>query len=427
MESDVHTMLRRTVLFLLLLVAGLVSLPDRARCETYGFRNAQGKFVPKVSVTVGTKEIVIRKVKPAEKFNSIAFILNQKNVGLTRNVNMLNLEWIDAANKPGKPIPFTGPLYDAATLTYKDAMAKSAAVKIIDKSPRSHFSGKSLPDLLTIQIDDRTLVLASETREDREPPVPSRTGPEAITLDRNSVLFNKNNYKAGEILNVDNRSGVDQVLGVEIPQKGMLYSQIIGNPEQNKIPRENWERFPVPAGSGIFIVLIPEPDDPALLAQLDGQEIAIKVYQDGKVRQTYKVPIKISQELRMAGEIGRGDETPESRPGQPLPETSRRSTEPETGFTPEARQGPPQPQAGPARRETSIWLWGLIFVNLALLLAVAGYGIFFILPKIQVLEDRLAKNEMFIHSSREAIREELDHIKQEILGQCRGEAESEPE
>jgi hypothetical protein len=50
---------------------------------------------------------------------------------------------------------------------------------------------------------------------------------------------------------------------------------------------------------------------------------------------------------------------------------------------------------------------------------LAGYGIFFMLPKIQVLEDRLAKSEMFIHGSREAIREELDEIKREILQQCR--------
>jgi hypothetical protein len=60
-----------------------------------------------------------------------------------------------------------------------------------------------------------------------------------------------------------------------------------------------------------------------------------------------------------------------------------------------------------------------------LLIGLAGYGIFFILPKVQVLEDRLAKNEMFIHGTREAIREELDQIKEEILRQCQQDAHPE--
>jgi hypothetical protein len=64
-------------------------------------------------------------------------------------------------------------------------------------------------------------------------------------------------------------------------------------------------------------------------------------------------------------------------------------------------------------------VWIFQFFNLVLLAALAGYAIFFLLPKIQVLEDRLAKNEMFLHGSREAIREELEEIKAEILGQCR--------
>jgi hypothetical protein len=54
-------------------------------------------------------------------------------------------------------------------------------------------------------------------------------------------------------------------------------------------------------------------------------------------------------------------------------------------------------------------------INLGLLVGLAVYGIFYMLPKIQVLQDRLARNEMFIHTSREAIREEMDRIKEEIL------------
>jgi len=65
-----------------------------------------------------------------------------------------------------------------------------------------------------------------------------------------------------------------------------------------------------------------------------------------------------------------------------------------------------------------MWLWILQIANLALLVAIGSYGIFFILPRIQVLEDRLSKNEMFLHGSREAIRDELEQIKKEILQQC---------
>ena len=58
--------------------------------------------------------------------------------------------------------------------------------------------------------------------------------------------------------------------------------------------------------------------------------------------------------------------------------------------------------------------WILLALSSIVSLALLGYGAFFLLPKIQVLEDRLAKSEMFIHGSREAIREELDQIKDEV-------------
>ena len=53
------------------------------------------------------------------------------------------------------------------------------------------------------------------------------------------------------------------------------------------------------------------------------------------------------------------------------------------------------------------------------------FRLFFMLPKIQVLQDRLAKTEMFLHGSREAIREELDQLKGEILQQCEKDSSSE--
>jgi flagellar basal body-associated protein FliL len=70
-------------------------------------------------------------------------------------------------------------------------------------------------------------------------------------------------------------------------------------------------------------------------------------------------------------------------------------------------------------------IWILQISNLVLTVGLIVYGFFFMLPKIQVLEDRLAKNEMFIHGSREAIREELEQIKKDILDQCLRETESE--
>ena len=72
-----------------------------------------------------------------------------------------------------------------------------------------------------------------------------------------------------------------------------------------------------------------------------------------------------------------------------------------------------------------MWIWILQISNLVIVIGVAVYAFFFMLPRIQVLEDRLAKNEMFIHGSREAIRDELEQIKKEILDQCRNAAESE--
>ena len=72
-----------------------------------------------------------------------------------------------------------------------------------------------------------------------------------------------------------------------------------------------------------------------------------------------------------------------------------------------------------------MWIWILTVLNLILLMSLAAYGVFFVLPKIQVVEDRLAKNEMFIHGSREAIREELEQVKEEILSECRRDSQSE--
>jgi len=374
--------------------------------------------------------IMIKKINAQEKFRPISLVLNPKNTGLIRNVGLLDIEWVDAADRAGKPMKFAGPKYNPGTHTFQDTMDKSVTLKIVDKTTKNLFAGKKLPDLLTIQIDGNPLVSA-DTAEERDRTVQLGTGRDvSINLDRTSILFNENNFKKGEILNVDNRSGLDQVLGVELPEKGLLYYQIIRKPEQTKIPRENWKSFTVPADSGIFVVLIPEPE-PAQLEQLEGKEITVKVFQGNKLRETRRVPIKISPELRLSGgEAGSGAEPSEVQEGsQPgVPGTSQRTVEPEGTVSPVVQQAASPAQAGRSAktdRGGSLWLWILVIVNMTLLALIAVYGLSFVLPKIQVLEDRLAKNEMFIHGSREAIREELEQVKDEILKQCTGDAGSE--
>ncbi|MFC1834442.1 hypothetical protein ACFL2Q_06875, partial [Thermodesulfobacteriota bacterium] len=87
-----------------------------------------------------------------------------------------------------------------------------------------------------------------------------------------------------------------------------------------------------------------------------------------------------------------------------------------TGDQPTHKETAPSPTS---RRPRSTWLWAFQISTGVILLGLIGYIAFFVLPRIQVLEDRLAKSEMFIHGSREAIREELDQIKEEIVQQCR--------
>jgi hypothetical protein len=203
----------------------------------------------------------------------------------------------------------------------------------------------------------------------------------------------------------------------------------VTKPEQKKIPKENWNRFTVPADTGIFVVLIPDPD-PAQLAQLDGKELKINIFERNRIRETRKIPIKIAPDLRALGPQARTELEPgpgkfgiQTRPDEGVarwtPELS------EAGKESGRRETPATEPPGTLRRWGGTWIWIFQVFNLILLIGLAGYGIFFILPKVQVLEDRLAKNEMFIHGTREAIREELDQIKEEILRQCQQDAHPE--
>ncbi len=411
------------VWLVLLIILGSVLFPSQAACETLGLKDPNGNFVPKVTVTVGHKEVVIKKTDPQASFTSISLTLNPKYHKLIQNVTQLEIQWVNANNEPGKPLPFAGSLYNSTTMVFRAPMTKSLSLKLLDKTKKNLFAGKSVGDLFTISIGDQQLI-SSEAVAEKERTVQLGTGRDvSINVDKTVIAFNENNFKKGEILNVDNRSGSDQVIGVELPEKGLLYDQVIRKPEQTKIPRENWDKFTLASDSGIFIVLIPE-DDPAQLSQLDGKEIVIKVFQGNKIKETRKIPIKTSADLRGAGKSSGG-------PGEPVqPEEPSQQSKLEAESSRAA--DPVEASAPPARRETAssretaqanrrlggLWLWIIEIFNLVLLAGLAVYAIFFMLPKIQVLEDRLAKNEMFIHGSREAIREELDQIKAEILRQC---------
>ena len=62
---------------LLLVFLGAVLFPAEAACETLGIKDPKGNFVPKVTVTVGTKEVEIKKTDPQASFSSISLTLNR--------------------------------------------------------------------------------------------------------------------------------------------------------------------------------------------------------------------------------------------------------------------------------------------------------------------------------------------------------------
>jgi len=411
------------------LILGLAFLfPDHGACETYGINDPNGVFVPKVTVTVGKKEILIKKVDPQQTFRVIAIKLENRNV--IRNVGLLNVEWININGRPGKPMPFAGPHYNQVSKVFQDSMSKSAALKIVERTSKDLFAGKLPSDLISISINEQPLV-SSELASEKDHTVKLGEGKDVSLRANKSVIeFNESNLKKGETIEVDNRSGMDQTVGVELPGTDLLYFQRIGRKNETaKIPEERWNRFTLAADSGISMFLIPE-SDPAKLAQLNGKEVLVKVYQGNKIKEAISIPIKTSSDIR-SGAITKPSE------GEPPTEPRTSTTKPETPkqqrvASGESAQSPggqePAASSQSATKEedwggTSLWVFQI--VNLALLVCLGIYAIFFMLPKIQVLQDRLAKNEMFIHGSREAIREELEEIKGEILRQCETKPPSE--
>jgi len=115
-------------------------------------------------------------------------------------------------------------------------------------------------------------------------------------VNKTSILFDEANMKKGVLINVDNQSGSDQTLGIELPQKGLIYKQVIRKPEQIKVPRDSWDRFIVPPNCGIFVILIPE-NYPEQLKTLDGTHVVVKLYQRNEVRKIIRIPIKVASDL----------------------------------------------------------------------------------------------------------------------------------
>ncbi|MBI5569635.1 MAG: hypothetical protein HY914_06780 [Desulfomonile tiedjei] len=410
-------------LLLIVSVCGILFSPQVAWCETYGAKDAQGSFVAKVAVTVADKEVTIRKVDPREKFTAISLKLNAKNKDLIKNVASLELIWIGPGNKAGRPVPFAGPLYDRNTRTFTESMTKSVSVKIVDKSGQNLFVGKSFSELFTISVDKQTLVSSESASEEERTVQLGRGRDVSIQVDKTAIVFNQSNYKPGEMINVDNRTGVDQVIGIQLPEKSFVLAQLRRRLEQTKIPRENWDKFTLPADSGVFVALIPEPD-PAQLRKLNGKEIVIRMLQGNEMREVRRIPIKVSPDL-LSGAVELTPAEPSGGPEPKEPSAIGTGTSTGTVASPEAKPRPQtrQPaQGSQASRWRVLWDWAVPLLNLALLILLAVYSFFFMMPKIQVLEDRVVQSEMYIHGSREAMREELEQMKKEMVDQIRQES-----
>jgi hypothetical protein len=393
----------------LLVLWGSVLFPDAGLCETYGVKDAGGTFAPKLDVVVEKKEVVIKKVDPQDKFRIFALKINPGNQKLLRNVAGLQMEWVGPGNRAGKPVPFAGPRYDRNTNVFQEDMIRSVGLRILDKSTQNLFVGKKLAELFSISIDNQP-VISAESANEKERTVRLDEGRDvSITVDRNAVVFTESNFGHGEIVNVENRAGREQILGVDLPKKGFVLGQILRKNEQTKIPPGEWNRFKVPAEQGIGIVLIPD-SDPAISRQLNGKEIVIRVYQGNEVRETRRIPIELSSDiLSQAPERVSSGTGPSVPPEKVVPLRDNTTTQ---------KAGRPENSSRRSDVPSGLWLWVFQIANLILLVFLAVYTIFFMLPKVQVLEDRVAKSEMFLHGSREAIREELDQIKREIVQQC---------
>ncbi len=154
-------------LLLALVLLGSPLFPHLGLCETYGIKDADGNFAPKLNVGVEKKEVVIKKTNPRDKFRFFTLKLNPGNRNLLRNVALLQVEWIGPDNRISKPVPFAGPMYDRNTNVFQESMIKSIGVRIVDKSSHNLFAGKKLADLFSIRIDHQPVISAESVKRKR--------------------------------------------------------------------------------------------------------------------------------------------------------------------------------------------------------------------------------------------------------------------
>jgi hypothetical protein len=121
-------------------------------------------------------------------------------------------------------------------------------------------------------------------------------GEELIKVSKAAIVFDKENAKKGDLINIDNRSGSDLTLALELPKQGLLYSGVIRKPDQTRVPHEEWKRLTLSPNSGVFIVLIPDYHRPQL-ETLDGTEIRVRIYQENELREIRRIPIKVHADL----------------------------------------------------------------------------------------------------------------------------------
>ncbi|MFZ5868097.1 MAG: hypothetical protein ACOYXY_19600 [Thermodesulfobacteriota bacterium] len=119
---------------------------------------------------------------------------------------------------------------------------------------------------------------------------------ESIKVSKGAIVSDRENFKKGEVVNIDNRSESDLTLGIQLPDKGLLYSGVFRQHYQTKVPREEWKRFALPPNSGVFVVVIPDYHRPQL-ETLDGAEIRIRIYQGDELREIQRIPIKVHADL----------------------------------------------------------------------------------------------------------------------------------
>lgn len=404
--------------------------PLTARCETYGIEGEDGSFVPRITVTIEDNVILIKKTDPMEKFSSISITVNPRNPKLLRNVSRLQMQWIAPNGAPGRPLPFVGPKYNRAKREFRDTMTRSGALKIIDPTGQGLFRDKDLRDLFKIRIEGQEAIPSDQFAE-RTQTVRLGEGRDAsLSVDTESLRFDTENLKQGKMINLTNRSDVSQWISVETPSEDLGYFGVVRRASQQRIPKDQWDRFELPAKEAIALPVMPA-SEPEKLAALDGSEIRIQLWQGNTVRETISIPITIASDLLTGSATGMEDrdaygpgttDTP-TETGEPPPPDPGRPDTPDSETTRAVGDIPETKPAGPVGYPMG--LTAVLIANAVLVLGLAAYGIFFVMPRIQVLEDRLSKNEMFIHGSREAIREELDEIKEEILEQCRRQPESE--